>query len=144
MDEIKIRSIEKADITRLKDFFITTNMLSKDDSTFGLEHGLENNPELSQLAELKGVIVGAVLCSFDGFRGFLNKLVVAEAYRKAGVGRKLIAAASSTLQKINCPELIILCHPYLVNWYKDQGFSKIDKLIYSKTLTPDKTVSGCD
>ena len=59
---------------------------------------LEKNPELSFVTEDGGKIIGTVLGSFDGRRGYLQKLVVDKNYRGRGIGKNLIDLAVKKLQ----------------------------------------------
>ena len=54
----------------------------------------------------EGKIVGAILCGHDGRRGCLYHVCVQEAYRKHGIGQKLVGAcvdalAAEHINKIN-------------------------------------------
>ncbi|MEP6822449.1 MAG: GNAT family N-acetyltransferase [Chthoniobacterales bacterium] len=60
------------------------------DSREEIELYLARNPGLSQVAEDKGEIVGAVLCGHDGRRGFFYHLAVAPAFRGRGVGKLML------------------------------------------------------
>ena len=58
------------------------------------------------VAVAEGKIVGAILCGHDGRRGCLYHVCVQEAYRKHGIGQKLVGAcvdalAAEHINKIN-------------------------------------------
>ena len=63
---------------------------SIDDSREGVERFIRRNPTTSMVAEAEGKIVGAILCGHDGRRGCLYHVCVHEAYRKHGIGQKLV------------------------------------------------------
>ena len=48
---------------------------------------LDKNPKLSFLAEVNGNIAGTALGSFDGRRGYLQKVVVDKVFRRQGFGQ---------------------------------------------------------
>jgi ribosomal protein S18 acetylase RimI-like enzyme len=50
---------------------------------------LERNPGLSLVAEAGGALVAAVLCGHDGRRGYIYRLAVARAHRRAGLATTL-------------------------------------------------------
>ena len=60
------------------------------------------------VAVADGKIVGAILCGHDGRRGCLYHVCVREAYRKHGIGQKLVQACLEALksEQINKVNLI--------------------------------------
>ena len=79
---------------------------SIDDSRDGVLRFLKRNPATSVVAVEDGKIVGAILCGHDGRRGCLYHVCVQEAYRKHGIGQKLVGAcvdalAAEHINKIN-------------------------------------------
>lgn len=46
-----------------------------------------------------GTLIGAVVATHDGRRGWINRLAVYPHYRGKGIAKKLIAAAESALQR---------------------------------------------
>lgn len=81
---------------------------SIDDSREGVERFLRRNPTTSMAAVADGKIVGAILCGHDGRRGCLYHVCVKEAYRKHGIGQKLVQACLEALksEQINKVNLI--------------------------------------
>ena len=59
------------------------------DSREGILRYLERNPGLSHVAEDGQNLVAAVLCGYDGRRGYLSHLAVADSHREQGLGRQL-------------------------------------------------------
>ncbi|HOY46648.1 MAG TPA: GNAT family N-acetyltransferase [Candidatus Dojkabacteria bacterium] len=139
---IKFRSVTEDDLPQFKAFLDEHNMLSDSDYE-RLRIFLHKNPLLSKMAYLDDKIVGGVLCSYDGLRGHLLKLVVEEEYRKQGIGKKLIAEVIMELEKLGCPEVTINCRPFLQNWYASQGFEKLDYMFYIKYLNSDHKDQSC-
>jgi len=144
MDNISFRAVKDTDLKGIVHFLVEEGMLAAESDWAGVGLLLQKNPGLSQLAESDGKIIGTVLCSFDGLRGYLNKLVVSKEHRSGGVGRKLIMAAETRLRELNCPEMMIMCHPYLAKWYEGQGFSKVDSLVYRKEFKTSGNSPDCD
>jgi hypothetical protein len=50
---------------------------------------IEHDPKAMIVAELEGRVVGAVIASWDGWRGSVYRLAVAPAYRRKGWGQRL-------------------------------------------------------
>ncbi len=49
------------------------------------------------VAEADGTIVGSVIAAWDGWRGELYRLAVAEDYRRTGIGTRLVRRAEAQL-----------------------------------------------
>ena len=115
--EITINDYEKL-IPFWKEYYFVNDMDSKD----RFQLFLEKNPELSFLAEEKNEIVGTALGSFDGRRGYIQKLVVDKAKRKHGIGKKLVEYVLEKLKTLGCTYLPIAVEKELVHFYQTCGF----------------------
>ena len=87
---MRIQEIKNNDYKELVKFWKENYFVNELDEYIRFKHFLEKNPKLSLLAEDKGKIIGTVLGSFDGRRGYIQKLVVGKNYRKQGLGKQLI------------------------------------------------------
>ncbi len=76
---------------------------SIDDSFEGVEMFLKRNPKTSAVWEEDGKIVGAILCGHDGRRACLYHVCVNKAYRRHGIGKKMVEFCIERLaeEKIN-------------------------------------------
>jgi ribosomal protein S18 acetylase RimI-like enzyme len=80
---------------------------------------LRRNAGLSLVACNDRRIVGAVLCGHDGRRGYLHHLAVAPAFRRQGIGRKLVEQCLAGLGS----QGIQRCHIFLyVDNHSGGGF----------------------
>jgi ribosomal protein S18 acetylase RimI-like enzyme len=59
---------------------------------------LGHDPGALLVADESGVIVGTVIAGWDGWRGSIYRLSVAPAWRRQGLGRRLLAAAEDRLR----------------------------------------------
>ena len=59
---------------------------------------IKRNPGFSQVAEVEGRILGVLLVSFDGIRGYFYRAAVDRSVRRQGIARALITSASQQLQ----------------------------------------------
>lgn len=82
--------------------------IAEGDSREDIEFYLQQNPGLSRVAEDNSVLVGAVLCSHDGHRGYIYHLAVAPEYNGRGLGRKLVAECLDGLRKLGLKRALIL------------------------------------
>lgn len=73
--------------------------LTESDSKEGIAAFLERNAGLSFVArDGGGKLVGAVLCGYDGRRGYLHHLAVAKECRRHGTGKGLVNACLAKLR----------------------------------------------
>jgi len=73
--------------------------LDDDDERHRIELYLYRNPGLSFVAISEGQLVGTVLCSHDGRRGFLRHLAVKKDHRGKGIARELVKVALTALER---------------------------------------------
>lgn len=78
------------------------------DSPTGLSRYLNRNPGLSVVARANGQLVGAALAGHDARRGFLHHVAVAPAYRRRGLGRKLVEWSLNALSADGIGRCLIL------------------------------------
>ena len=113
--------------------------LSEADSKDSIRFYLERNPNMSFIAKDKeGTILGAVLCGYDGRRGYIHHLAVHQGFRRQGIGRKLVQECLSRLQAIGIQK----CHIFIfnnnlngINFWKRLGWTlREDLQIISKNI----------
>ena len=110
--------------------------LSGTDSREGLTSFLGRNPGLSFVARRMDVIVGAVLCGHDGRRGYVYHLVVEEAERRRGIGKKLMEHCLEGLRR----QGIDKCHCFVfaenqaaLNFWRSLGWDeRVDLCVMSR------------
>ena len=71
---------------------------------------LSRNPGLSLIAERNDEVIGAILCSHDGRRGYLHHLAVDQRYRRKGLGSELVQECLSLLER----EGILKCNIFIL------------------------------
>lgn len=74
-------------------------VLSDTDERESLQSFLNRNPGLSLVAYSRGGIVGAVLCSQDGRRGYMHHLATSKEFRRKGIGSALVKESLSRLKR---------------------------------------------
>jgi putative acetyltransferase len=79
------------------------------DSKHAIGKYLQRNQGLSFVARDNGMLAGAVLCGYDGRRGYLHHLAVSEAYRKKGIGKALVQRVIKKLASLG----ITKCHVFV-------------------------------
>ena len=104
-----IRVMKSEDYDKLYELWMTIKgfgIRSIDDSRESVTRFLKRNPTTSITAWDGDTLIGAILCGHDGRRGCLYHVCVQEAYRKHGIGQKLVGAcvdalAAEHINKIN-------------------------------------------
>jgi N-acetylglutamate synthase len=119
--------------------------LNESDEREPMKSFLGRNPGLSRVALDGNKIVGAVLCGYDGRRGYLHHLAVANTHRKRGLGKALVAGCLADLAKLGIPKCNIFLFADNVEgeaFWKHNGWVKRTELrLMQKNTTPGpKTV----
>ena len=84
--------------------------LSDTDAREPMELFLNRNPGLSLVAHDGDELIGTILCSHDGRRGYLHHLAVDKRYRRQGIGSELVRRCLAALAK----EGITKCNIYFI------------------------------
>jgi putative acetyltransferase len=84
--------------------------LSDTDEREPMRRFLDRNPGLSSIACAGNELIGTILCSHDGRRGYLHHLAVNEAYRRLGLGSALVQRSLSLLAR----ERIMKCNIFII------------------------------
>ncbi len=98
---------------------------------------LKRDPDLFLLAELDGQVVGTVLGGFDGRRGMVYHLAVAEAYRQRGIGTALMDELEARLRQKGCLRYYLLVtsdNLDAMRFYQTRGWEEMDLHIYAKDI----------
>lgn len=96
-------------------------------------------PEHFLLALRAGRVVGTCMGGFEGRRGWLNALSVAEDARGQGLGRALVAAAEARLRACGCPKVDLQVragNAGAVAFYAGLGYAVEDHTSMGKRLIP--------
>ncbi len=119
-----IREITIVDYEKLIPFWQANYFVNDMDSKDRLALFLEKNPDLSLLAEDSGKIVGSILGSFDGRRGYIQKLVVARECRKKGLGKQLVESVLEKLKALGTTYIPLSVEKENVHFYQTCGFNQ--------------------
>lgn len=82
--------------------------LRPSDSAPEVAKKLERDPDIFLVAEAEGRIVGVIMGAWDGRRGWLHHLAVAEAYRGQGIGVALVREVEERLRAKGCLKVNLL------------------------------------
>lgn len=108
---------------------------SDDENYENLKRFLLRNPDSSLVALHKGHIIGAIKCSHDGRRGYLDHLAVEKDYRDKGIGRELVERCVQNLNKEGITKIrafVLDSNSVALSFWKNLGF--IEQVHDYKTL----------
>jgi ribosomal protein S18 acetylase RimI-like enzyme len=112
--------------------------LSRSDQPLEIRKKLKNDPDLFLVAELGGVLIGAVLGGYDGRRGMVYHLAVANEYRKVRVGKILMQELEDRLRSKGCLKYYLLVtkqNKEALDFYENIGCQVMDMYILGKEIS---------
>lgn len=131
---MNIRTIDLRDYQKLITFWKVHYFVNIMDNLERFELFLMKNPNLSIFAEEKGEIIGTALGSFDGRRGYIQKLVVHKDFRGKGIGKKLIKEIVKRFKVLGVLYIPISCETENVKFYEKCGFKKTKQVPMNMNL----------
>ena len=96
--------------------------------------------DLVLVGSLDGNLVATVMAGYEGHRGWINYLAVAEECRRRGFGRRMMDAAEARLRAIGCPKInlqIRRSNAAAVGFYRSLGFLEDESVSMGKRLVED-------
>lgn len=135
----RIRIVEYENEHQMGDIMrLITKVLSEPYSIYTYRYFIHNWPKLCLLAfdlnEKK--YVGAIVCKLDlsrqnRRRGYIAMLAVDEAYRKMGIGTRLVQKAISNMQEMGCDQVVLeteVTNSDALRLYSNLGFIREKRL----------------
>lgn len=98
---------------------------------------LKRDPDLFLVAEEDGQLTGTVIGGYDGRRGMVYHLAVAEARRGRGVGQKLMAELEARLKAKGCLKYYLLVttqNLQVVEFYQHLGWGVMPHEVMAKEI----------
>ncbi|MEA3457242.1 MAG: GNAT family N-acetyltransferase [Candidatus Thermoplasmatota archaeon] len=92
-----------------------------------IEYEVKQGNPIFLVAELSGKLVGSILGTHDGRKGWINRLAIAPEFRRKGIARKLVAEMEDRLSKFGIE--IIAC---LVEDWNTESIKVFEKLEYKR------------
>ncbi len=132
---IKFRDVTIDDFEKLADFWKQNYRLDKTDDYQHFKTFLDKNPGLSVLAEDNGEIIGVSLASFDGRKGYVQKVTVRKDKRRQGLGTNLVLKTLARLKDIGALDIRVGCNEELTPFYERCGFS-LETIAHLKIQQP--------
>ncbi|MYE11594.1 MAG: GNAT family acetyltransferase [Gammaproteobacteria bacterium] len=105
-----------------------------------IERKLRVQRELFLVGSLSGRLVATVMAGYEGHRGWINYLAVAQECRRQGLGRQMMDAAEVGLRAMGCPKInlqIRKSNPAAIGFYRSLGFVEDETVSMGKRLVED-------
>jgi ribosomal protein S18 acetylase RimI-like enzyme len=103
------------------------------DSKTNIRWQLQQPTCLYFVAENKGTIIGAILGTHDGRKGWINRLAVETAYQRKGIAKRLIQEIEQHLTAIGIDIVACLIEEWNVtsmNVFEHAGYTKHTDILY--------------
>jgi ribosomal protein S18 acetylase RimI-like enzyme len=112
--------------------------VGRSDTPEELQKKLARDPDLFLVAECEGRIVGSVIGGYDGRRGMVYHLAVDRAFRKQGVGSRLMEEVEARLRAKGCLKSYLLVaedNHDVDAFYRQQGWQHMETVhLFGKEL----------
>lgn len=98
---------------------------------------LRIQPDLFLVAEAEGVVVGTAMAGYDGHRGWLYAVAVAEGLRRSGIGSALIEEAETRLRRRGCQKINLQIregNEAVAAFYRRHGYAPEARMSMGKRL----------
>lgn len=97
-------------------------------------------PELFLVGELGGAVVATAMAGYDGHRGWVSYLAVAQSQQRKGLGRAMMEKVEVLLQDMGCPKLNMQVrseNTEVLAFYERLGYAREERVSIGKRLIPD-------
>ncbi len=111
--------------------------IGRSDTKDEIAKKLLRDPDLFLVAEDAGRIVGTVIGGFDGRRGIVYHLAVADSYRQQGIGKRLMEQVERRLVAKGCIRCYLLVKKdsaEVIDFYDRLGWEIMDLHLLAKNI----------
>jgi ribosomal protein S18 acetylase RimI-like enzyme len=105
-----------------------------------IERKLKVNPEWFLVGELEGKVIATCMAGYEGHRGWINYLAVAQQYQRQGFATQIVREVERILQAVGCPKInlqIRTANTGVIKFYKAVGYDIDDVVSMGKRLEYD-------
>jgi ribosomal protein S18 acetylase RimI-like enzyme len=106
-----------------------------------IQRKLTVQPELFLVGVLDASVIATVMAGFDGHRGWVNYLAVAEKCRRRGLGRMLMQRVEARLKDMGCPKVnmqVRSSNGAVLAFYERLGYVQDQAVSLGKRLISDE------
>jgi len=141
MPSVIVRPFRDADEARVIELWTFAGLVRPwNDPKKDIARKLKVQRDLFLVAELDGVIVGAVMAGYDGHRGWINYLAVDIGQRRRGIGTALVRDSERRLRLLGCPKINLQIrreNAAVQAFYAALGFTEDPVMSMGKRLESD-------
>ena len=112
-------------------------LISRSDTYEGLMSKLLRDPELFFVVEDNQKIIGVVMGSYDGRRGWINHLAVDPEYQGKRIGQQIMEQLEIRFKQIGCEKVNLLIeknNAKVQSFYEKQGYETDDLIFMEKWI----------
>jgi ribosomal protein S18 acetylase RimI-like enzyme len=98
-----------------------------------IEKEIQRSGTVFLMAEMDGQLVGSVVATHDGRKGWINRLAVASPFRRQGIARMLVQAAERRLAGAGIEIVACLIEDWnqeSQRFFQSIGYSRFDQISY--------------
>ncbi|RXT04845.1 GNAT family acetyltransferase [Ammoniphilus sp. CFH 90114] len=136
---MRIRSFRLGDYVAITTIWRETGLEKKEaESMDDLAKQLAWDSELVLVAEAEERVVGVIVGTLDGTRGYFYRLAVNPNYQGHGVGKELVVALEKRLKQRGATRVIIMVNQNnktVIPFYHSLGYEVQEYITLSKSLT---------
>ncbi len=137
-----IRSFQPEDESQVIDLWRQCKLdAPQNDPRIDIQRKQKVNPEWFLLGEMEGRIVASCMAGYEGHRGWINYLAVLPAYRRCGIGTRMMQAAEERLNAAGCPKInlqVRQANTDVIAFYESIGYCLDQVVSLGKRLVPDE------
>jgi ribosomal protein S18 acetylase RimI-like enzyme len=144
MPELVIRDFRIEDYDKLIDLWSAAGLGYRPkgrDSRHQMEQQLKHGNMTFLVAQTGGRLVGSVIGTHDGRKGWINRLAVHPSYRRRGLAKKLIAEVEKRLSQVGLEVtagLIERGNTASLQLFQSLGYERASDIVYlSKRKSPE-------
>ena len=111
MSDVQILPMREEDYDEVRALWMTIRgfgIRALDDSREDVTRFIRRNPTTSVVARADGRIVGSILCGSDGRQGALYHVCVARAYRRQGIGTRMVGCCMERLREMGINKVALI------------------------------------
>jgi ribosomal protein S18 acetylase RimI-like enzyme len=102
-----------------------------------IDKKLEACDDLFFVAVCERAVVGTIMAGYDGHRGWIYSVAVADSFRRNGIGTRLVATAENALATKGCVKInlqIMEGNERVMAFYSSLGFSTEKRISMGKKI----------
>lgn len=102
-----------------------------------IDKKLQEHDDLFFVAVCDGPVVGTIMAGYDGHRGWIYSVAVADSFRRKGIGTRLVSTAEKALASKGCVKInlqIMEGNEPVTAFYSSLGFSTEKRISMGKKI----------